>query len=254
MEEGFPKSFLAGIFPFILTYTILLTSAMTGTFPNVVIFYFSIFVSVIISAGLVGFNRFFDALGFDVTQPGETISKVWWRYPIYIGLGFIIGYFCYRILAKGLNLAIFPLDFALSLSLQTIPLYLSVLNWLIVALGEEILRTYGMFTFGNWFESKFKLHPQTALSLGIIVSSIAFILLHTIAWSTSANLMNYLVGALISILFTSVGFILYHKQIFGKLAFLEFSIIPGVVAHFIFDTMVDLQMRVLPPLMCLAFI
>jgi len=254
MEPGFPKSFLAASFPFILTYAILLTSAMTGTFPNIVIFYFSIFVSVIISAGIVGFERFFDALGFDVTQPGETLSKVWWRYPIYIGLGFIVGYFCYRILARGLNLAIFPLDFALSLSLQTIPLYLSTINWLIVAIGEEIIRTYGMFSYGNWSEYRFKLHPQTALTVGIIISSIAFILLHTIAWGSAANIMNYIVGALISILFTSIGFILYHKQIFGKLAFLEFSIIPGLVAHFVFDTMVDLEMRVLPPLMFLAFI
>jgi len=135
MEEvqfkAFPKSFLAAIFPFLLTLSILLASIPTKVFPNIVIFYFAIFTSVILASGLVGFGRFIEELGFDV-------NKEYWRIPVLIFVGLITGYICFRLVAVGLVAHPFPMDLALTLTLLATPPFFSTLNWIFVACNDVI--------------------------------------------------------------------------------------------------------------------
>ena len=242
--EHFPSSFWAGAFPFLLTASILFFSVYAKVFPNIAIFYFAIFTSVIIASGLVGFERFVEYLGFDV-------NKEYWRIPIFVFIGAFSGYFIYWLLkllsGGGLHLLAFPMDFAIASILLSFPSVYSIFHFLVVAIGEEILRAYGNFTFANWLGERFNLGKDIATSLGILISSLFFILLHIPAWGYNPNPFSYLMGLLIASVFSQFGFIFTPKAM-GILAFPEFTIYPGIVAHWVYDVLVDQNMRVVPSL------
>jgi len=245
----FPKNFLAGLFPFLLTALILLSAKYTKLWPNPVIFYTVVGLTCLIILGVVGWKAIIETLGFDVTMPGELLEKVWFRYPLLIAIGLFVGYGTFR-LTKYLTMTfeipfiLFPMDFALATYLIKVPLYLTALNWLIVASGEEIMRNSTIFIFANWL-GRFGIRRETAISLGILISTFFFIGLHTLVNPEYVFPITFLVMFCIAALFSCLGYSLAFKNL-GPLAFFEFSIIPCIAAHFLWNYLIDIELRVLP--------
>ena len=238
----FPSSFWGAIFPFVVAFGILITSYFTGTFPNIVIFYFALFTAVILASGLVGFDKFVEYLGFDVN--GKT-----WKIPFYILSGLVFGALIFKFInflsSFGLSIYPFPLDLALSDVLLSTPFMVSAINLFIVAVGEEILRTYGNFAFANWVAKRFKVSTETAINVGVFISSIAFILLHLPAWNFTPNIFSYLLGASIAFLFSQLCF-MFMSPFFGPFQIREYVIYPAIAGHFIYDVLVDMNLRLFP--------
>jgi len=250
----FPSSFWAGVTIFLIPALIIFSSKPLGpyAFPHPVIFYLSIFFSVVIIIGVIGWGNLIEYLGFDVTGPGERLSQVWWRYPLGAFIGFISGYGIFKVVSSG-GLAIFPfpMDASLAQYFVSVPLIFSSLNWVVVAVFEEIMRNSGFFIFSNWI---YKRTGDKGFSLlgGITIASLFFILLHLVSWGFTPNIGSYFSGWVLSILMSCLGFIFYAEGLIGKRAFMEFSIIPPIFFHFTWDLLVDLQMRVYPGLLPLA--
>ena len=240
--KEFPSSFGAAIFPFVVAFGILLTSYFTGTFPNIVVFYFALFTAVILASGLVGYEKFVEFLGFDV-------NGKFWKIPFYVLTGLVSGGVLYKFVSFlsnfGLSIYPFPMDLALSDILLSTPFMVSAINLLIVAIGEEILRTYGNFAFANWVAKRFNVSLPTAINVGVFISSITFILLHLPAWNFTPNIFSYLFGVLIVFLFSQLCF-MFISPFFGPFHIGEYVIYPAIASHFIYDILVDMNLRLFP--------
>lgn len=253
----FPRSFVAGMVPFIVAGLIIFTSyPLTKVpFPHPVIFYLSLFFSVVAVTGVIGYENLVEELGFDVTQHGEKLEEVWWRYIVFSLFGFVFAYTTYKIAMSktlGYSLIPLPIDFAIAHSLLAYPFVVSFVNWIVVALFEEIQRNAGSFIFANWLAHRFKLSKDASIVGGVFLGSVMFILLHTVAWSQTASLTSYIFGIFMAMSFSLLGYSL-ATRLLGPISFFEFSIVPGVVAHFTWDLLVDMNLRVLPgPLAMLA--
>ena len=251
--EGFPDSFFAGLVIFIVPALILFTSQPFAPyqFPHPVVFYLSVFFTIAIITGLVGWGNLVEYLGFDLVQPGERIEQVWWRFPILLFFGFLVGFGLYKwsdyaSSLLGLPMLSLPLDSALAVYFLSYPLIFSTVNWIIVAVFEEIMRNVGVFIFANALSKRFNLKADSAFVGGVILASISFIILHLPAWQFTGNIFPYIFGIGASMLFTLIGYVLYVKGLWGKLAFAEFSIIAPITAHFVFDQLIDMKLRMIP--------
>jgi len=246
----FPSSFIAGLVPFIVAGMIIFTSYPLGRapFPHPVIFYLSIFFSVAITAGLIGWGNLVEELGFDATVAGEKPEMGLLRYLVLVPLGLATTYIIYNFVTGGgmyyYALVPFPMDFALAQSLLSYPFIIHILNCFIVALFEEIQRNAGAFCFANAL-AKRGWDKWSSVLVGNFIASICFILLHVVAWAFTPNIFSYIFGIMMAMLFSMLGYVLSVKE-FGPFYFPEFSIIPGMMAHFLWDTLVVMNMRVLP--------
>ena len=251
--ERFPDSFWAGLAPFIVAGLIVFTSAPVTQipFPHPVIFYLSLFFSVVVVTGVIGWSNLIEELGFDVTMPGEKPEHTWFRYIVLILIGLAFGYGVYLMTTSKpmsyLGLIPFPADFAIAELLLAFPASISTVNCLVIALFEEIQRNACSFVFANWAYKRFRLARDSAITVGILIGSVCFILLHYVAWSSQSlfNLTNFVFGVIMASAFSLLGWALASRYL-GPLAFFEFSIIPGIVAHFIWDFLVNMHLRVMP--------
>ena len=241
----FPSSFWAGVAIFVIPALFLITSKPLGpyAFPNPIVFYSISFFMVIVIIGIIGWSNLVEWLGFDVTQPGETILQVWWRYPLLIIIGLAVGFGVYKLSNLSLTLYPFPMDLAFAQFLVSSPLFFNSLHFGIVAFFEEILRVAGSMIFANWLAKRLK--QDIAIVGGIFLGSIFFILLHLVAWSFTPNILNYIYGILVVMVFTLAGYALKTREIFRRRAFKEFSIIPGIFGHWIYDLSLALKLMVL---------
>jgi len=64
LYPAFPTNPLAAIFPFIVVVLINMAALQAGMFPNVIIFYASVGVALILASGLIGWERLWEYYGF----------------------------------------------------------------------------------------------------------------------------------------------------------------------------------------------
>jgi len=249
-----PTSIWAGIAPFVLAGLILVSATTAKLWPNPVIMYTVLGLVTLIIIGAVGWNEIIERLGFDITQPGERFEQVWWRYPLMIGLGLAIGYGVFRLLALmtmtlKMPFILFPMDFALATWMLPIPFFFTAINWLIVATGEELFRNSTIFTFANWLGKTFGWTKDSAVSGGILFSAVLFIALHTIVNPEYTHPLAFIIMTCIAFLFSALGYFLSTRAIFGRWAFLEFCILAPISAHFAWNLLMDMELRVMGPLL-----
>ncbi|RLJ10384.1 MAG: hypothetical protein DRP15_00080 [Candidatus Aenigmatarchaeota archaeon] len=249
--ERFPDSFWAGLAPFVVAGLIIFTSAPVTQipFPHPVIFYLSLFFSVVVVTGVIGWSNLVEELGFDVTMPEEKPEHTWFRYIVLILIGLAFGYGMYLMTSSRpmsyLGLIPFPADFSMAEVLLSLPMSVTAVNWLVVALFEEVQRNACSFIFANWAYRRFRLAKDSAVVAGVLLGSTCFVLLHYVSWGTLFNLTNFMFGVIMASAFSLLGWTLASRYL-GPLAFFEFSIVPGIVAHFIWDFLVDMHLRVMP--------
>jgi len=246
----FPTSVWAGLAIFIIVAITLWSAKVTGIYPNPVVMYLVFGLTALMIIGVVGWKAIIEHLGFDVVAPGERLKQphVWVRYPILIVIGLISAYFLYRLfgalsMALGVPFVLFPMDLDVAHWMLALPLFYSTISWLIVAFGEEFFRVASIPIFANWGAKRFGLDKHSAVTLGIILSSVLFILVHIIMQPAYANLITLVLMTSVVIFFTSLGYVLTLKGIFGRIAFFEFSIIPGIAFHFLWNYLLDLELR-----------
>lgn len=242
--RGLPDSFLIGSIPFIYLFFYLFYINLRGTVLNIFEFYSLSLLPLLFLLGARG-KELFDILGFDLNRAPFHIRIG--RLLIFAMVGVLFGFAVYKlasiIFPLGLGM-IFPFDvFYLQLTVAS-PLILAVIDTSIIAFFEEVIRIVPTLSYGNaFFKRGFK--EGDSIIYGVFLSSFLFIVCHFFAWG-GLDLMSLIIMGGIAIFMTLIGWLLYHKEIWGPLTFKEFSIISPILAHFTYDLAIALSLRVLP--------
>ncbi len=243
--KAFPSSLIALLLPNLVAMSILYATVAMEVPLNFVTFYLDIFFTIIVVIGIVGLPAIVEEFGWDV-------NGRYYLYLIYITIGGAFGYLIHKLsgIFSGMGIYPFAIDTVLSLNAIEMPLFFSGFQFFIVSLFEEMLSVFNCMTASNWLSERFKLDFDASILGGALIGRALFISLHIFSWGIiGANILSYIVGLFVSMFFTLFGWVMYSKEIWGKARFTEFSIIPGFVAHFVFDFLQDAQMKVAPPLL-----
>jgi len=237
--EGIPDSFLMGIIPFAYLFFYLYYISLKGTFLSIYEFYSLNLLPLLFIVSIRG-SAFFDAIGLDLDN--APIHIVIGRLLILVFVGIVFGFSVYKFFNL-LGMQLFPFDFFYLQLTTANPFMLSIIDTGIVAFFEEVIRVVPMLIFINAFYKKgFK--EGDSIIYGVFLSSFLFILMHFFAWS-GLNMMNVLVMTTTVIFMTLSGWLLYHRQLWGPLTFVEFSLISPMAFHFTYDISINLSLRVL---------
>lgn len=200
------------------------------------VFYITLLVPVLTIAFPVGWKNIWEA-GFDISER-KTGKKRWWRYPIYIVLGVVMGLIPIVTLGSFMKAGIYPLvnDFALvEYAYTVLPTSLAHLQWLLVAVCEEIIVITFMAISTNIFYVKWGMAKSEGLFLSVPVARFLWATLH-IGWA-QGPIMTYILSIIIGIAWTGVGmiFFFFKKKPY---AFKEVNIVVPTIAHFIYDDII----------------
>jgi len=245
--EGLPDSFLMGTIPFIYLFFYLFYVSLRGSALNIFEMYSLSLIPLLIILGVRG-RKFFDITGWDLNHAPLLIRIG--RFAILTFTGFLIGYGLYKLSTLSFALFgfhLFPFDvFYLGLSVQN-PTFLVLIDSLIIAVFEETIRIIPALIYSNAFY-RMGYSEETSIVFGVLLSSIIFIVCHVFSWG-GLSLMQLLLGTSTIALMTLGGWVLRIKEIWGSLAFKEFSIYTSLVSHLIFDFLVFAQLAVIHPFM-----
>jgi hypothetical protein len=244
MEErklfpGMPDSFIISTVPFFYLFFYLFYISLKGTSLTIFEFYTLSLLPILFITSIRG-KELFDILGFNLDDaPAHVIIL---RFLIFAFVGFAFGYSIYKFI-KSFSLEIFPFDvFYLQLTSSN-PLALTFIDTMIIAFFEEVIRIVPILGYANAFYKR-GIRAGDAIIYSTLLGSVAFVACHYFAWG-GLNIMNILIMATIVTFMTLVGWILYHREIWGPLTFQEFSIISPMLTHFTYDLSVGLELRVL---------
>jgi len=229
----------------LLVVTTVITDLVFGTATNVIIFFLAtIFIPImVIVLSVVPIDKFWDVLGFNVGK--------WWHYIVYILVGFGVGFGLYVLVAKPfasvLGLLPLPMGFVFYQSVLvdlSVPPILGIVGGIIyfsmVGFSEEIMRKFLTDSFANHISSKFKkLDKLSVLIYGSLIGSIIWCASHLGSYTIaqSAPLISYVVAYLIGLIFVIpcvLGLILKGTSF----EFDEYVIIPAIIAHIVYDTLI----------------
>jgi hypothetical protein len=235
--KGMPDSFILTSFIFAYLLFYLLYTSLRGSQLNYFEFYVISFLPILLLVTIRG-RELFDILGFNLNHAPLYIAIT--RLLIVCFIGFLVGYGIYKMSSLTFSLFgfhIFPFDvFWLQLTTPTSPAFLTLMDVIVIAGFEETIRAVGMMGYANAFYKRgFK--ESTSIFLGMILSAVLFIVIHYFSWH-GLNLPSLIIGSATVIAMTWIGFSLYYKEIWGKVAFVEFSIWGPIVAHATYDFLV----------------
>jgi hypothetical protein len=238
--KGFPDSFFLSSIPFIYLFFYLWYCSLRGTALSIYEWYSLNLIPILFIIGVRGAKETFDALGFNLNN--APIYIVIGRFLILAFIGVVFGFSAYKFINL-LGMQLFPFDvFYLQLTTAN-PLVLSIIDTAIIAFFEEVIRIVPILGYANAFYKR-GIRAGDAIIYATMLGSLGFIICHYFAWG-GLNIMNVLVMAATIIFMTLIGWLLYHKQLWGPLTFQEFSIYSPMFCHFTYDLSVTLSLRVL---------
>jgi hypothetical protein len=229
----------------LLVTTTVITELVYGTATNVIVFFMVTLVLpiMIIVLSVVPLDKFFDVLGFDVGK--------WWHYIVYVLVGFLVGFGVFLLIAKPfasvLGLLPLPMGFVFYQSVLvdlSVPPILGIVGGIMyfsmVGISEEIMRKFLADSFSNKISKHFrKFDKLSVLLYGSLIGSLIWCASHIGSYSIaqSAPLSSYIMAYLIGMIFVIpclLGILLKGTAFeFG-----EYVIIPAVIAHIVYDTLI----------------
>ncbi len=231
-----------GVLIFLVIATVI-TDLVFATATNVIVFFMvTIILPIfIILASVVPIDQWLDVLGFDV-------GKHKWMYIVYVAMGAGVGFGVYFLFAKPLavTLGLLPLPLgylfytAVVLDMALMPelsMLAGAIYFIMVAFSEEIMRKFAGDVFANRFAGPMKTRDKlTLLVVGLLVGSIIWSLSHFGSYTVAQSLpiQSYVMAYMLGMIFIMPGMLGFMLK-GTKLEFLEYSTIPAVVAHFIYD-------------------
>lgn len=232
----------------LLVVSTVITELVYGTATNVIVFFMVTIVLpvMIIVLSVVPLDKFFDVVGFDVGK--------WWHYVFYVLIGLLVGFGVYLLVAKPfasvLGLLPLPMGFVFYQSVlvdlsiaPVLGIIGGIMYFSMVGISEEIMRKFLADSFANSISKRFrKLDKLSVLLYGLLIGSLIWCASHigsyTIAQSApfTSYIMAYLIG-MIFVMPSLLGFILKGTPFeFG-----EYVIIPAIIAHIVYDTLIFFQ-------------
>ena len=232
--KGFPTSLMVTSLIFVYLFFYLTYVAYRSSNLNYFEFYVISLLPVLLIVSVRGRNLF-DEWGFNLNH--APLYILIGRLLIISFIGFLLGYGIFKLSHMTFSLFgfhLFPFDIAwLQLTVPSSPAFLTILDCLVIAGFEEIIRISGTLGFANYFFKKgFK--TENAVVAGVVLSSALFILCHWYSWG-GVNTFQLILGSVVVIVMTSIGWVLRVKDIWGPLSFMQFTIWGPIVAHFIYD-------------------
>jgi len=235
--KGMPDSFILTSLIFAYLFFYLFYTSLRGSQLNYFEFYVISFFPILLLVSIRG-RELFDILGFNLNHAPFYIVIA--RLLIVCLIGFLVGYGIYKMSSLSFSLFgfhIFPFDvFWLQLTAPTSPAFLTLMDVIVIAGFEETIRAVGMMGYANSFYKR-GIKESTSIFLAMILSAVLFVVIHYFSWH-GLSLPSIILGSSTVIAMTWIGFSLYYKEIWGRVAFVEFSIWAPIIAHLTYDYLV----------------
>lgn len=232
----------------LLVVSTVITDLVYGTATNVIIFFM---VTILLPVGMivlavVPLDQVFDVLGFDVGKK--------WQYVAYVFIGLIVGFGMYLLVAKPfasiLGILPLPMGFIFYQSVivdfnidPTLAIVGAIIYFIIVAIGEEVMRKFLADSFANSISSKYKnIDKFTVLIYGFLIGSLIWCASHIGSYTIaqSAPFMSYVMAYVLGMFFVFIGLLGFILK-GTAFEFGEYVIIPAIIAHAVYDILIFVQ-------------
>ena len=248
-KEWRVKSLVASVAPLLFQNLMLYFWIFANEPVALMVFFGMPVILVIVISGVIGYDSLKDTWGFDVPSIWHGLSLAG------LGIAFGVATFMFATVMStyvGFNLV--PVPTATYLNQQLLSwtpelaefwnqMIFNVLYFGVVAFGEELIVLFTMAGIANWIAHKGYASGGTAILIGAVIARILWAGTHCGAWlGLGLNVIGNFSFAIIvgMFFFTSIGFVLRSKEIWGNRAFAEFVIIGSLFAHWSYDIIVSM--------------